>query len=1102
MLSLKTAATLLAHATGVDALAPLAAALGFGDTPLPLDREVRDGLGIHALVHDARIVRGDGTLRALLCACPGTSALRDTIAAIAARLTSHAPHLCWLVIATQPDGDGLAIASWMPDRNRPRIAALMVDRARVVASDAETVCALASAGSTSDVLTHAQWLEILGREALTRRFYRTLERVVGELADEASARAPRDDCQELALLHVSRLLFLSFLESKGWLDGNRRFLEHGFEECMAVGGGYHRRVLLPLCFGTLNTPPSARAAAARAFGRVPFLNGGLFARSALETRVRAVRFSDDAFGLVFGELLTRFRFTAREDSTTWSEAAIDPEMLGRAFESLMAARERRISGAFYTPQTLVASVARAALRDALTGTGVDAGQVEAALRGERIDGPVARLLHARIAGLRVLDPACGSGAFLVHTLEELASLAARLGDARPIAAIRRELLTRSIFGVDINRTAVWLCELRLWLSVVIESDERDPLAVVPLPNLDRHIRVGDSLAGAAFGDGLPPRGSARLAQLRARYARASGARKRTLERALDREERALALAHLDTELERNAARRRDLLAVLRGRDLFGERRRAASAERALLDDARLRARELRAARRALIDGGALPFAFVTHFPDAAAAAGFDVVIGNPPWVRLHRIPGPLRARLRARYAVFSGAAWQRGAAAAQAGAGFAAQVDLASLFVERSLALLRPGGTLALLLPAKLWRSLAGGGVRRLLHERAHVTALEDWSDAPPAFDAAVYPSLLVAQRADGDQRTARTNGASPTIAVTLHRKDHALHWRIEPDALALDADAASPWLAAPAEVRAAFDRLVRAGTPLSESALGRPCLGIKCGCNEAFAVRVIDRPDVGGADIGSATDGMRADASIVVHAHAPVIAEHGLATIQSGPRIGCIEHALLRPLLRGEHIARWTRAPSDECLIWTHGDDGAPIPQLPTHAERWLTHWQRVLAARSDAHGRAPWWALFRTATASSSAPRVVWADFGRAPRALVLPAGDSTIALNSCYVLPCRDLTDASAFAALLNSPLAAAWLHMLAEPARGGYKRYLAWTVALLPVPRHWSVARRLLAPLAERARRGDEVSDTELLDAALHAYRVRPTDVAPLIAWSNQ
>ena len=105
----------------------------------------------------------------------------------------------------------------------------------------------------------------------------------------------------------------------------------------------------------------------------------------------------------------------------------------------------------------------------------------------------------------------------------------------------------------------------------------------------------------------------------------------------------------------------------------------------------------------------------------------------------------------------------------------------------------------------------------------------------------------------------------------------------------------------------------------------------------------------------------------------------------------------------------------------------------------------------------------------------------------------------LNSCYVLPCADPADAQALAALLNSTLAAAWLGALAEPARGGYRRYLAWTVALLPLPRDWPRARALLSPLAERAARGEEPAAGELDAAVLRAYRVRPADMAPLLAW---
>jgi hypothetical protein len=122
-----------------------------------------------------------------------------------------------------------------------------------------------------------------------------------------------------------------------------------------------------------------------------------------------------------------------------------------------------------------------------------------------------------------------------------------------------------------------------------------------------------------------------------------------------------------------------------------------------------------------------------------------------------------------------------------------------------------------------------------------------------------------------------------------------------------------------------------------------------------------------------------------------------------------------------------------------------------------------------------------------------------GKRPRAAVLAAGDPSVPLNTCYVIACDREEDAHALAALLNSAVAAAWLNALAEPARGGYHRYLGWTVALLPVPRDWERARTLLAPLGMRAFAGREPDDDELLRAVARAYHVRPGDLEPLLAW---
>lgn len=118
-----------------------------------------------------------------------------------------------------------------------------------------------------------------------------------------------------------------------------------------------------------------------------------------------------------------------------------------------------------------------------------------------------------------------------------------------------------------------------------------------------------------------------------------------------------------------------------------------------------------------------------------------------------------------------------------------------------------------------------------------------------------------------------------------------------------------------------------------------------------------------------------------------------------------------------------------------------------------------------------------------------------------MLLP-GDMTVPLNTCYVARCDAVSDAYTLTALLNSPLLAAWLSVLAEPARGGYHRYLGWTMAMLPMPRDWTRARDILCPLAERAINGDAPSPYELHQATLAAYRLRPDSVAPLMEWANR
>lgn len=1056
--------------------------LGFTGPARALDPLACDRLGLPLTVARARVARGDGVLRALVVEITADGEIQDVLTIIARQLSARVPHLLWLIVAVQIGSPLFTVMVWRTCSPRPQLLALSTERGAVVDSDAETLCALAACtrGPSGDVMRHLRWTDVLGRESVTRRFYRALERSVGELTASLGPPVPTSAAREMALLTTSRLLFLSFVETKGWLNTDFGFLANGFADCVAAGGGYHRRVLEPLFFGTLNTRTSARAARARAFGRVPFLNGGLFARSALERQWRHYSFSDEALGAFFGDLLLRYRFTSREGASSWSEAAIDPEILGRAFESLMGAEERKKGGVFYTPQALVERLTVLTLVPTLTCSEVQAETVERALGWEGRDLKALDLdersrtaLLDRTSRIRVLDPACGSGAFLVHILERLSVLRANLGDARPIATIRRSVLMRSIYGVDVNPIAVWLCELRLWLAAVIESDERDPMRVIPLPNLDRQIRVGDSLAGTAFAqrDQTASVHPHPISRLRQRYTRATGRRKVTLARELDRAERRRAVEQLDRALVRACAERRELLWSARATDLFDMRVAPDASARERLAALRRNVRSLRARRLATLRGGALAFSYATHFGDAADAGGFDVVIGNPPWIRIHNISAAARVSYREKFETFRHAAWATGAAVAGAGSGFGGQSDASALFLERSRDLVKEGGTVGLLLPSKLWRSLAGGGIRQLVQQRMHLRVLEDFSDAPSSFDAAVYPSILVATAHAADPNDDSTREAAPeSLTAGVQHSAIMVRWTSTPKALTLDESDGSPWMIVPPAVRAAFDRMQTVGTPMARAACGRPWLGVKTGCNAAFVVRILS------------FDGE-------------------LANVASGDHTGTVESSMLRPLVRGETLTPWILPSGTERIVWTH-DARKPLDTLPPFALQWLSSWRRTLERRSDARRCSRWWSLFRVEASDHSRPRVVWNDVGRTPRAAVLLPGDDTVPLNSCYVARCETVPDAYTLAALLNSPLAAAWLSILAEPARGGYHRYLGWTMSMLPLPSDWPRACDILAPLTERAIAGDAPSPHELHRATLIAYHLRRDTVAPLMEWADQ
>jgi hypothetical protein len=259
---MRAAAAVLSGAITPDGLRAVIHTAGIVGDPVSLDPHARAALGA-ALSTAADLIAGVGGVRVLLVSgIPAADSLREHLHRLARRLASRAPHVLWLVAAVDPVAGQAGIVA-LSAAAGPRVAAFLWEPARVVDSDAETLCALAAVRGDDDVLVHARYSEILGRDALTRRFYRALDARIAALAAAMPARVSRNDARTVSLLYASRLLFLRFLEAKGWLDGDRDFLSSRFDACMRRGGQFHHRVLLPLFFGTLNTPQNRRAPEAR-----------------------------------------------------------------------------------------------------------------------------------------------------------------------------------------------------------------------------------------------------------------------------------------------------------------------------------------------------------------------------------------------------------------------------------------------------------------------------------------------------------------------------------------------------------------------------------------------------------------------------------------------------------------------------------------------------------------------------------------------------------------------------------------------------------------------------------------------------------------------
>ena len=304
---------------------------------------------------------------------------------------------------------------------------------------------------------------------------------------------------------MGRITFLHFLQRKGWMNGDLNYMQSLFERSR-YKEDYLDSVLEPLFFGILNTKPLERESLFDYYGwdksllmewkDIPYLNGGLFERD--EDDEPESVFPAEYFKRLF-QFFSEYNFTIDENDPNDAEIGVDPEMLGKIFENLL--EDNKDKGAFYTPKEIVRYMCQESLIAYLeTNTKVAKDKIRAFVLSPEetvsdIPGNKKPKLQTALEEVKICDPAIGSGAFPMGLLNALLRCREALsGERYDRAELKKSIIQNNIYGVDIEKGAVDIARLRFWLSIVV--DEETPS---PLPNLDYKIMQGNSLIESFMG---------------------------------------------------------------------------------------------------------------------------------------------------------------------------------------------------------------------------------------------------------------------------------------------------------------------------------------------------------------------------------------------------------------------------------------------------------------------------------------------------------------------------------------------------------------------------------------------------------------------------
>lgn len=587
-----------------------------------------------------------------------------------------------------------------------------------------------------------------------------------------SSIKPEKEVRNFVSRLLGRIVFLYFLQKKNWVgassteykDGSTTFLSDLFFNDVENQDDFYNKYLCPIFFEALNTSDRKNDEFKLKNGKtvcIPFLNGGLFEEEQEPKGHRTIKIPAFHFKMLF-DFFNGFNFTVYENSPEEHTVAVDPEMLGHIFENLID--YNKDTGTFYTPKEIVQYMTQESLIEYInTHLKKDRSDIENMVKNQNADhfeDVELSKINQLLDDIKICDPAIGSGAFPMGMLQEIFNLKAlinfKLGfDVWLPATVKQNIIQNSIYGVDLDEGAVEIARLRFWLSLVV--DEGMPKA---LPNLDYKIMQGNSLlesykgidlSGISSGNDLKivekmqtdlfgnlvdnqmeiTVGKSGLAEELQRLIKKYFTAKTTDKKNIKTKIESKISEHIEFNIElRENQLQRQIAELENVKTLKPAQKKALEQFKSDLQNLEQTKTDLKKEQK---KDEKNYFLWHLFFSDVLNKGGFDIVIGNPPYIEFKKI-NPIE---KVAYSQYYKTAVRK--------------YDVFGLFIELSHKILKEKGIHCYINPTTFLMKDFGSSIRDLINNEFRIVEIFDFADYQ-IFDTAItYTGIFLFSKNPSD---------------------------------------------------------------------------------------------------------------------------------------------------------------------------------------------------------------------------------------------------------------------------------------------------------------------------------------------------------------